>query len=261
MGRRRTALTFRQSRAEGQPRPARRRGAILVKSVVLVVAVTSILGSFGLLTHPPEAPPGNPSAYAFIATQSDGTTPYSWDPCKPIHVVVNSRTAIKGGKRLVAEAIGEVEDATGLSFIVDGSTSEKPSRSRPMDVDRYRREHAPVLLAWSDPDESPGLSGDVLGYAQSESVISIGKTGRRPVYVTGWVTLDGPQLGELVDRRNGWARARAVVMHELGHLIGLDHIKARGESMQPKAVPEPVAGGRGDRAGLEILGSGKCITW
>ena len=49
----------------------------------------------------------------------------------------------------VAEAIDQVEKATGLSIIVDGPTDDIPSGTRPIYVDRYWTPNSPVLLAWS----------------------------------------------------------------------------------------------------------------
>jgi hypothetical protein len=76
-------------------------------------------------------------------------------------------------------------------------------------------------------------------------------------YVGGSVSLDGPQLAEILRRPNGHAQARAVVMHELGHLVGLDHVT------NPRQVMLAENGtatefGDGDRAGLTKLGSGGC---
>ena len=75
-------------------------------------------------------------------------------------------------------------------------------------------------------------------------------------YVAGVVVVDGsihyPQEGR-------WSLA-LVVQHELGHLMGLAHVRAPDELMfsfeeAPHTIPEPISGwGRGDRAGLERLG-------
>ena len=242
----------------------RRRTVIVVTSVTLIVGGVLSTGYFNVWASSSQ---GNVIAHSgkhggrlsagdhvFMATQSDGKAPITYDPCKPIHVVVNDRMAIKNGSRLVDQAIDRVKKASGLSIVVDGTTDEKPSRERPIHVDRYDPVYAPVLLAWSDPKQSPKLAGDVAGYAGSRAVAD----GNRWMYVTGSVTLDGPQLDELLGQRDGWASARAVVMHELGHLVGLDHVDAHGELMQPKGQPGLVSWGTGDLAGLAVLGSGQC---
>ena len=65
---------------------------------------------------------------------------------------------------------------------------------------------APVsLVSRGSVPQSTGMSGDLR-------------------YVTGIVVLDGPQFRALMPQVAGWERARAIVRHELGHLVGLAHV-------------------------------------
>ena len=66
------------------------------------------------------------------------------------------------------------------------------------------------------------------------------------------------QLERVLRGPNGWASARAVVLHELGHLVGLGHVDAAGELMQPQGGPEITDWGPGDREGLAALGGSEC---
>jgi hypothetical protein len=50
-----------------------------------------------------------------------------------------------------------------------------------------------------------------------------------------------------------------VVLHELGHLVGLDHVRDRGELMFPTAN-DVVGYGPGDLQGLAALGRGACFS-
>lgn len=184
------------------------------------------------------------------------SVPVAYDPCRPIHVVVNSRTAPAGGERLFAEALEALRIASGLAFTMDGSTSEEPDEKRePHQRERYPDRWAPVLVAWSDPVESPRLAGDTAGYAGSFPFPS----GADRVYVTGGVTLDGPQFQKILGRRDGHGVARAIIQHELGHLVGLAHIADRSQLMNPDGVEGLAAYGPGDLAGLAALGQGKCF--
>ncbi|MGJ9411746.1 matrixin family metalloprotease [Aeromicrobium sp. CF4.19] len=63
--------------------------------------------------------------------------------------------------------------------------------------------------------------------------------------------LDGPQLASLDSERS-----RAVLLHELAHLVGLDHVDDTDELMYPTSGP--LEWGPGDLAGLEALGEGRC---
>lgn len=238
----------------------RRATASVVTLVVVVVglsaapAVESRLRG-DLYGRPADAGPeplGSPPAgdttgpHEFVRVVDGG--PVRYDPCAPIHLVVNSRTAIDGADRMLAESIASIEGATGLVLVVDGPTGEEPSSSRGTSPGA----RGPVLVAWSDPEEVEDLEGDVAGIAGSVSSRGSGW------FDTGSVVLDGPQLGEIRQGRDGYNAARGVVLHELGHLVGLDHVDAEDELMQPEGRPGVTDWGPGDREGLAALGGGEC---
>ncbi len=204
----------------------------------------------------PAAAPADGGTYAFIGTQSNGSDPIAYDPCRPIHVVVNERTAPPGGQGLVEKALVDVSVATGLQFILDGKTDEEPVENRsPVNKDRYGDRWSPVLLAWSDPEAEPDLAGDVAGFGGSQQ---ISKDSGDTILVTGTVSLDGPQFVEIMLGRDGEANALAIIRHEIGHLVGLDHVDDRDELMYPESNGSVTDFGRGDRIGLNRLGQGAC---
>jgi predicted Zn-dependent protease len=75
--------------------------------------------------------------------------------------------------------------------------------------------------------------------------------------VTGGVELDAAQFAELLSRDDGAAVARAIVLHELGHALGLAHVSDPAQLMYPtqSGVWDFAAG---DLAGLAQLSSGAC---
>lgn len=77
--------------------------------------------------------------------------------------------------------------------------------------------------------------------------------------MTGGVTLDGPQLQTVLGERGGKAEVRAVIEHELGHLVGLDHVADPTQLMNPDRVRGQVPFGAGDLTGLALLGRGNCF--
>ena len=195
------------------------------------------------------------SAHRFVANQPGSDAPVAYDPCRAIHVVLNERTAVVGGRALVEEALADVSRATGLQFIVDGPTDEAPTTEREAyQSDRYEGRWAPVLIAWSDPTELPQLEGDVAGFAGS-SWLTVDGAG---VYVTGDVMLDGPELARIQAGGDGAAGVRAVIAHELGHLVGLDHVDDPTQLMNPTSGPV-TAYADGDLTGLARLGQGECF--
>lgn len=180
----------------------------------------------------------------------------AYDPCRPVHYVVRPDNAPPGADQLIEQAVAKVSAATGLRFQNDGATSEAPSENRKTyQADRYGKRWAPVLIAWSSPAESPDLAGKVAGlggsgYAQTP--------GHPLVLVAGQVELDAPALTEIMHRPEGPAQVRAVIMHELGHVVGLDHINDASQLMNPEGTGLTEFAD-GDRAGLAVVGSGSCV--
>ncbi|MNI86386.1 hypothetical protein D3C73_1434790 [compost metagenome] len=71
------------------------------------------------------------------------------------------------------------------------------------------------------------------------------------------MSLDAPQFAEIVDAPSGEEIGVAVIMHELGHLLGLDHVDDPRQLMFDQA--SWVRGfAAGDRTGLAQLGTGPC---
>lgn len=48
---------------------------------------------------------------------------------------------------------------------------------------------------------------------------------------------------------------------ELAHVVGLDHVHAPGELMQPTGDESVTSWGDGDRTGLAALGRGACVDY
>ncbi len=228
-------------------------GALLRSEYGVTIGFDGVHGPERLLA--PVHAPGPGGSHAFMA--EDRGRPVTYNPCKPIDIVVNDVLAPPMADQLVAEAIGEVERATGLRLRVTGTTDEQPNEHRPSrQQDRYGDRWAPVLLAWTTPEQDPRLRGDTAGIAGSVPE-STGMSGDLR-YVTGIVVLDAPQFRRLIPQVAGWERARAVVMHELGHLVGLAHVEDPMELMGERNMI-PLEFGPGDLEGLATLGNGSCL--
>lgn len=197
--------------------------------------------------------------YVFMKTITElGGRPVAWDPCRPIHLVVNSAEAPAGADELIREAVGAVSSATGLHFVIDGATAETPTdRRASIDKSRYGNRWSPVLVSWTDPSVVPDLNGPVAGVAGPNGAPYY--TASQEHWVSGTVNLDEPQFRALLQRPDGWPLARAIVMHEFGHLVGLAHVPAKDELMYPETVGQTVFG-PGDLEGLRQLGLGACFT-
>ncbi|WP_051515870.1 matrixin family metalloprotease [Candidatus Blastococcus massiliensis] len=205
----------------------------------------------------PLPPPPGGGTHAFTKLQDDGVTPVAYDPCKPVHYVLRPQGAPAGAEAIVHEAVARIAEVTGLRFVHDGYSDEPMAVDRPIfQPERYGDRWAPVLIGWHTEQEVPALAGDVVGQAGSAAV-SLGSGPR--VYVTGSVALDAPQLAPVLDRRDGRAVVAAIVLHELGHLVGLAHVEDAGQLMYPKVQEELTDLAAGDLAGLARLGAGPCV--
>lgn len=212
------------------------------------------LSSSEPLGEPPAAP--HDDRYAFVATQDDGVTPVTYDPCRPIHVVVNDAMMPASAEGLIAEALAAVSAATGLVFDEEGVTDESSAGDRAaFQPERYGDRWAPVLISWSDPSRHPKL-GSAVGVGGS---IGIQMSDGRWVFVTGEVHLDGPEFAEMHAEGVERDAARAVIMHELGHLVGLSHVDDPTQLMHRAAHLTHGEFSQGDLAGLARLGAGDCM--
>ena len=202
----------------------------------------------------PRKPEGNSASYKFLATNDDGT-PVGYSPCRPLHYVINAALAPQGAERLVEDSIRTISEATGITFISDGSTTEAPSPTRaPYQKEAYGDRWAPLLIAWTTPEQAPQLKGPVIGTGGSTH-FSFGDGPKS--FVTGSLELDAPQIAEDLDRGEGAAYATAVILHELGHVMGLEHVDDPAQLMYPEiGAPDGLADG--DLNGLYELGHAQC---
>jgi hypothetical protein len=168
--------------------PTRRRFPVWVVAVCVLVALS--LGAVGLAplfqgTTPTEGP-----GFLFL-DRTDQGAPTRWNPCQPIHYVVNASLAPPGSIADVHEAVRRISAATGIAFVFEGTTDEEASIYREVfQPDRYGPRWAPVLIAWADPGNSdiPFERGDRV--AAGVAVPVIPPTRFEDVYVSGWIAIN-----------------------------------------------------------------------
>ena len=220
---------------------------MLVASVIAVIAV--IAGAIApAVRYDSSAHTGE---YSFIAKFKG--QPIRWDPCAPIHYVVNLTNAPPGSLDDVQAAVRTISDASGIQFVYDGLSTEVPGPLRQSyQPDRYPARWAPVLIGWVDPT-SGGFN--FAKDKQGREAIGIGgpmlPPSGAPQYVSGFVVIndkDGYPPGFGSPFVQG-----ATILHELGHVLGLGHVKAQGELME-SAGGGMATFGPGDLEGLEKVG-------
>lgn len=219
-----------------------------------VWGVTLTLDGFRVaraLGAPPEVATGI-GTYEFLQLQpQDPKRPVAYDPCRSIEYQVNDALAPPGSRPLVENAVAEINHATGLRFEYVGTT-ERPPYVEPTS---FRALREPVLIAWTTPGMVPELEGRTAGLGGS--VPRRHELSGDLEYVTGTVALDAPDLEDVLTRPEGAAQVRAIVVHELGHLVGLDHVRDTNELMHDDNAGR-LDLGPGDLEGLALLGSGPC---
>lgn len=234
----------------------------LVCGVGMVVAVPSLLPTplRDLVGLGPErlgqAPrPTGDGQHAFLSTQpGKPDVPIGYNPCERIPIQVNLAGAPEGSLDLVLQAIDVIEGATGLRFDYQGTSEVRPRwEGERVPIIFGRPQASPVLVSWADADEVDALAGRVAGIGGS---VAIAEGGDRR-YVTGGITLDSEAFAQIGDSEEGRADQFAIILHEFGHLVGLDHVEDEGELMNAENTGRRDFG-PGDLVGLAKIGSIDC---
>jgi hypothetical protein len=211
------------------------------------------------------APTPASTGYAFLATTPDGS-PYRWNPCMPISYVVNTAGAPAGALADAQEAARRISAATGIEFRFAGATAETPEQRQGAGYvvqGTGGPSWAPVLIAWASTDRFQALGYDPRASGEGgpfPGPTDIAQTGQ---YVSGMIVLNAGVTPTPVDGFAAPTSWGIVLMHELGHVVGLDHVEDPTEIMssgltQPRTVTD---WGVGDRAGLSLVGRpAGCLT-
>jgi Matrixin len=272
------------------PRPDRRQpehpSLVLAFVVLLVIAtVLSSLAVMSILRDPADlgapassaststsaTPSPSPSPVwrkridgAFKFLDTEGEAPIRWNPCGSITYAVN--TAGAGGRRVLRDldvALERVTRATGISFVPAGTSRESfEGAYRRMRYGRFGRK-AELIVIWVDHDDYRDITRHLRGLHSS---IAFAKTmaglyANRDEYFGGIIVMDSdanPFLGFSYRYAHG-----TVLLHELGHIMGLAHVKDRDQVMYRGSDPNYSVDdfGPGDREGLRRLGhEAGCLT-
>jgi len=190
-------------------------------------------------------------------TQTGGASPVAYDPCRPLHYVVNTANEPAQGKALVTDALAAITAASGLHFVDDGTTTETFARDREsFQPPRYGDRWAPILVVWPTGRQQPDFVGNAIGEAGS---LYVRLDSGLKVYITGEAQFDSDWFQQVLAQPGGRVRAESVVLHEFGHLVGLDHVTDRTQIMFAMETPTARHFGAGDLAGLARLGAGACV--
>jgi hypothetical protein len=225
--------------------------------VVVLALTVATLGGGLLAIERVIAPDSDASQHGFLGYRMDGS-PLRWNPCASIHYVVNPSTAPDGSVEDVHEAVRRVSQATGIAFEYDGLSDEVPSRRRlPLQREEYGERWAPILIAWVDPEDT-----DIAFERDGHEAAAVASPSRpltgEEIFVSGFIamSLDDPNPPGF-----SWPGAQGpVLLHELGHVMGLAHVDQLGEIMERRGGGVTDYG-PGDLEGLRRLGrEAGCLT-
>lgn len=208
---------------------------------------------------------GNPRSVAYLTKP-----PARWNPCTPIRYRVNLEGAPRGAASDVDRALAQVASAGGLRFVKAGTTTVVPGSQGRDVLDDYPAD-TQLVVAFARPADprkarrSAYLSrgSDVVGvggaFYELDPITAAGSSWHR--IVQGYVVLDrtkklptGSGAGNRTGLLGTWGQ---VLMHELGHVVGLDHptLSDPTQIMYPATTSKPAVWGAGDLVGLHRVGS------
>ncbi|MDQ3898676.1 MAG: M10 family metallopeptidase domain-containing protein [Actinomycetota bacterium] len=195
-----------------------------------------------------------PVDYAFLDARRGGCLPVRFNPCEPVHYVVNAALAPPGALDDLAEAIRRVEAATGLTFVNDGPTDEPAAVNRRLSQpERYPGRWPPLLIVWEHGGAFRMEPTNPAG-GQSYPVDDVSVSGVLIVNVDATALDHGrTRPADGFGEGTTWGR---VFIHELGHIVGLGHVARSDQVMFPElGVQSGYAEFHaGDLAGLRLLG-------
>ncbi|MBL8932366.1 MAG: matrixin family metalloprotease [Kineosporiaceae bacterium] len=235
--------------------PFRGRRRLWASALAIVVALAT-----GLLA-PGTAAAATGRGYAVsTAKLSDGRrVVLRWNPCQVITYRVNvSAVPLRRRPAMLAQvraAVTRLGTASGLRFSFVGTTRTVPRSTTIAGQD------AELMIAVTTPSSTDFTIGKgVLGYGgyrywQWTTTTPSGRRVGGAAIARGWVVLDSAGLGSMRPGFGPGATQGNVILHELAHAIGLDHVDDRRQLLYPTLLPTAPDGyARGDRAGLRVVG-------
>ncbi|HEX3540898.1 MAG TPA: hypothetical protein VHT75_10710 [Acidimicrobiales bacterium] len=200
-----------------------------------------------------------PDNFSFLFLQPGGCQPVRWNPCQPIHYVINQTSATPAQVADTRQAAADVAQATGMTFTYDGTTTESSNDFQPFAPALFGPRWAPILVDWAHIGGSDNLT-EVAGGGVPVQI--------QGVDVSGSVFLNvDAHLANNVAIPDGfgagvtWGR---ILLHEFGHVVGLGHVSGFDQIMHEPVTEQTSptsAYGIGDLAGLRLLGRGAgCLS-
>jgi hypothetical protein len=258
------------------PQPKLRRW-LHAAAVAISVTVSGVL-AFGTLASPAGATTG---AYALSyqsLTQGNNIV-MRWNPCQTAvtyRVNLAQAASTSAGRtsalKDVQGAVARLSTATGIHYRYLGTTSRIPTG-----VDWWRNTgDAELVIAWVNQNstayrtslllrDSRGWLSGTAGW-QSWRWGAFNGTPAGAAIVRGYVVLNAAQRSQYLPGFGSGRTRGELLIHELGHTVGLNHVSTTAQIMYPYMIKRSSANYQsGDRTGLAKVGrAAGCIhipTW
>ncbi len=195
---------------------------------------------------PPYAPAGSAASHAFMSSPR-----WLWDSCDgPITWKFNPASAPSGGREQVAGSFDRVHAATGLDFTYAGTTDVPPKPSDP------GASGADIVVGWIGGQTFAERHGSAVGvggaaYWRDQRLFNGTRVNRA---FEGGVVLNAgynDRLGNGFGSGTTWGD---VLMHEIGHVVGLGHVGSEKQMMFGRITARAARWGAGDLAGFRKVG-------
>jgi hypothetical protein len=195
------------------------------------------------------------SATSYSLNHNKNGSVARWNPCDgAIHVLANLAKAPVGAVNDVKTALASLSKATGLSFVYDGATTFVPTTAN------ATSQPARLVIAWAPPGVGAGRSNYYAagavgegGWRSTGSSTNGGASWTWQI-VQGFVVID-PSVSLSSGFGTGVSRG-ALLLHELGHVVGINHTGDASQVMYPTLRSSTLGSfGAGDLAGLKAVGA------
>ncbi len=213
-------------------------------------AEVSIAAATALPPHVPLTGPGGPPpTQPFTFSQVVGGAPVRWNPCAAIRYAVNLGGYPETFRPVINEAVERLEAATGLPLVPVGDSTYMPNNGN---GGQFPAGSAEMVIALGDSVQSDLVPGNVIGRASILFSTAI---------LRASVVIDMGDIGATTDP---WSPVGAgpVLLHELAHAVGLNHVNDPTQLMNASASSNgPKTYGAGDLTGLWQVGAaGGCTA-
>jgi len=244
-----------------QPRRAIRTFAALAAS-----AVAGLL-TFGVMAAPAGASTAS-YALSYQSLSTNQTVVMRWNPCQTavtyrvnLAQAASTSTGRAAALKDVKGAIARLSTATGIHYRYLGTTSRIPTG-----VDWWRNTgDAELVIAWVNQNttafrtslllrDSRGWLSGTAGWQSWRWGAFNGQSAGAAI-VRGYVVLNAAQRSQYAAGFGAGRTRGELLIHELGHTVGLNHVATTAQIMYPYMIKRSSANYQsGDRTGLAKVG-------